>query len=134
MQLNPYLTFDGNAAEALEFYAKTLGGEVASLMRYGEMPEQGMINDQNRNLVAHGNVTFAGGQIHASDNGGWMDFQGHHGVTLQIAESDPDRAAALFDALADGGEVTMAFQKTFWARGFGTCKDRFGVPWMVNCE
>lgn len=134
MQLNPYLTFNGNAAEALDFYARTLGGEVDSLMRYGEMPEQGFVNDQNRDLVAHGHVTFAGGEIHASDNGGWMEFQGHHGVTLQISESDLDTAAALFASLAEEGEVTMAFDKTFWARGFGTCKDRFGVAWMVNCE
>jgi PhnB protein len=40
----------------------------------------------------------------------------------------------IFNALADGGQVTMPFAKTFWSPGFGIFTDRFGTPWMINCE
>ncbi|MDU8912019.1 VOC family protein [Aestuariicoccus sp. MJ-SS9] len=132
MRLNPYLSFGGNAATALHFYARVLDGEVASLMKMADMPDQSWVTDANREMLAHGHVTFEGGEIHASDMPGAEG--GYRGVTLQINCGDPARGKALFDRLAEGGEVTMAFAETFWAKGFGTCTDRFGVPWMVNCQ
>lgn len=132
MQLNPYISFGANALEALEFYAKALDGEVASAMKMGDMPDQSWVNDENRHLLAHGHVEFDGGEIHASGMPG--PPPAYDGVTLQISCPDPARGKELFDRLADGGEVTMAFAETFWAKGFGTLKDRYGVAWMVNCQ
>ncbi len=56
------------------------------------------------------------------------------GISVSIALNDRDKGERIFNALADGGTTTMPFQKTFWASGFGMCIDRFGIPWMVNCE
>jgi PhnB protein len=56
------------------------------------------------------------------------------GFNVAVDITDPDEAGRAFRALAEGGTVTMPFQQTFWAHRFGMCTDRFGIPWMINCE
>ncbi len=63
-----------------------------------------------------------------------MPFEGFKGFSLTVQRKGVEAGAALFQALSEGGQVTMPFAKTFWAEGFGMLVDRFGVPWMVNCE
>jgi len=63
-----------------------------------------------------------------------MPFEGYKGFTLSVQGDDVDAGRATFDALAEGGKVTMPYAPTFWAAGFGMLVDKFGVPWMVNVE
>ena len=61
-------------------------------------------------------------------------YQKPEGLSISLSYKDVKEGERVFNALADGGTVKMAFQKTFWALGFGMCIDKFGIPWMVNCE
>lgn len=135
MQLNPYITFDGNGAEAMAYYAEILDGEIASSMTFGEMPDSpGWVSDENKDRLAHGTVSFAGGNIMVSDTAGFEPFKGYAGVTLQVSVDSFAEGEALFAKIAADGEVRMAYAATFWAAGFGMCNDKFGVSWMVNCD
>ncbi|RYZ10759.1 MAG: VOC family protein [Comamonadaceae bacterium] len=138
MQLDCYLSFDGNCEEALNFYAQCLGGKVSTLMRYDSMPgDSGMpVPAGYGSKILHGTVEAEGAQIMASDvppeMGGGGKFSGFS-VSVWI-KGDVARARQVFDALADGGQVTMAFAPPFWGGHFGALVDRFGVPWMVSTE
>ncbi len=134
MQLFPYLTFDGNAAQAAAFYADVAGSPAPEIMRFGDMPDQPWVTDEIKDRVAHTRVAFAGTHIMISDTMGNEPFPGHSGFSINISMDTVEDGEALFNMLADGGEVTMEWAPTFWAKGFGTCRDRFGVAWMVNVE
>lgn len=131
MDLNPYLTFNGNLAEAFEFYAETLGGEVTVLQRFSDMPGAEDMPAEMHDKVMHGELRLGGRKLMGSDNAG-PDFVPPASVHLQTGWTDAARAAEVFAALSAGGEVIMPFAETFWSPGFGICRDRFGVPWMVN--
>lgn len=133
MPLNPYLTFDGDCEAALRHYADIFGTEVTMLQRLGAMPDTSMVPKGAEHRIAHGRVAIADGTLMASDTMG-QPHEGFHGFTLQVEAAHVDEGRALFDRLAGGGEVSMPFEPTFWAAGFGMCRDKFGVPWMVNVE
>ena len=134
MKLNPYLTFAGKAEEAMTFYAGALDGTVTGAMRFGEMPKEDQFPGMDPNGMAHIRVDFANGDsLMASDDPN-PDHAGFHNVTLQTAWDTPEGAKVAFDKLAAGGEVIMPCDKTFWARAFGMCRDKYGVRWMVNCD
>ncbi|WP_172293049.1 VOC family protein [Pseudoruegeria sp. HB172150] len=134
MELNPYLTFDGNCEEALTFYAGVFGGEITSLMRFSDMPDTEWVTDENKSMVAHASLQLGDREILASDTGGMSPHKGFSGVTLQTGWPTVEEGKAIFDKLSEGGKVEMDFAETFWAKGFGMCRDRFGVGWMVNCD
>lgn len=136
MQIDCYLSFSGNCEEALNFYAKCLGGEVSTLMRYEGSPMDNEKLPANwKQKVLHGNVTAEGAQIMGSDMPPGMPLAGYNGMTVSLWVKDGvKRAREVFDALAQGGQVTMPFAPPFWGGHFGMVKDRFGVPWMVSCE
>ena len=133
MKISPYLTFDGTARAAATRYAEIFGVKIEMMMSFGEMPPQDWVTDANRDRIAHARVDIGTDQLMISDTAGLEPFGGHSGHAINIVLEDFDHARALFEALADGGETTMDFQKTFWAKGFGICRDKFGVSWMVNC-
>jgi PhnB protein len=135
MQLDCYLSFGGNAEEALNFYAQCLGGQ-ATFMRYEGSPADKDLPPGWKNKVLHGTVNADGAQIMGSDvppsMGGGGRFEGFS-VSVYIKQ-DVNRARQVFDALGAGGKVTMPFDKPFWGGHFGMVVDKFGVPWMVSCE
>jgi PhnB protein len=133
MQVQSYLFFDGNCEQAIEFYKKALGAQVEMLMRYKEAPQPpppGMVPPGYENKVMHSSFRIGETTVMASD-----DCTGHPkfgGFSLSIAVADSAAAERVFNALADGGKVTMPLAKTFWSPRFGMLADRFGVHWMVN--
>lgn len=133
MQINPYLTFDGNAREAMEFYHAILGGSL-TVTSFGDMPPQDWVTDDNRHLVANAQLRFGDHVLMASDSAGFSEFRGHSGFDIQLGIDDLEAARTAYERLAEGGSRIMDFAPTFWAAGFGTLRDRFGVPWMVNCD
>lgn len=134
MKLSPYLTFDGTAREAITFYGDVFGSDIQMMQTFGEMPAQDWVNDGNKDRLAHARIDIGDAQLMVSDSAGFEPFAGHAGHAINVSLADLDAARTLFDRLAEGGTVTMPFAETFWAKGFGTCRDRFGVSWMVNCE
>ena len=133
MPIQPYLFFDGRCEEALEFYRKALGAEVTMMMRFNESPDPpppGMIPPGSESKVMHASFRIGDAEVLASDGRcfGKPEFRG---FSLSLTVASEAEAERVFSALAEGGEVQMPLGKTFFARSFGTVKDRFGVSWMV---
>ena len=133
MPIQPYLFFDGRCEEAIEFYKKTLGATVEMLMRFKDSPEPhppGMLPPGSENKVMHAYLQIGESKVMASDGqcSGRPSFQG---FSLSLMVRDEAEAERLFKALADGGQVQMPLEKTFFSPRFGMVEDRFGVSWMV---
>jgi PhnB protein len=79
----------------------------------------------------HSALNLPSGRLMAADDSTGDDGP-KVGIAVAVAGPNPERAKEIFEALAEGGEVTMPFAATFWSKGFGACTDRFGVPWMVD--
>jgi PhnB protein len=133
MDVAPYLNFQGECAAAFAFYEKCLGGRIESLQTFGESPMTDQVPADWRGKVLHARLVVGDKALLGSDAppGRYNTPQG-----MMVSLSLPRLADAerIFGALADGGKVTMPFQKTFWSPGFGMAVDRFGIPWIVNCD
>jgi PhnB protein len=130
--VQPYLFFGGRCEEAIEFYRKTLGAEVVMLTRFKEAPEpQPGLPECFEEKVMHATLRIGETMLMASDGRceGEANFEG---FSLSITVPDEPEAERIFAALSEGGLVTMALDKTFWAPKFGMLQDRFGVGWMVS--
>ena len=132
MKLNPYLHFDGDAEEALNFYKNALGGEIAMLSRYGDSPMP--TDDDWKNKLMHSRLIFDGNMIMISDSFKGMGAKKEGNVQLNIDVESIDKINEVFAKMAEGGKVTMELQDTFWGARFGMLKDKFGVDWMFNHE
>ena len=128
-----YLFFNGRCEEALEYYRNALGAEVEMLSRFKDAPEPGMAQPGMENKVMHASFRIGETLVMASDGRGDGQLR-FEGFSLAITVPDEEKADKLFNALADGGKVTMPLEKTFWAPKFGMLEDRFGVGWMVSLE
>ena len=130
---NPYLVFDGTAAQAMPFYQRVLGGKL-DVMTFAQMPdaEQQKMCATAADRVMHAMLSFDGGQLMASDTMEGQPYEGMKGFALTVNKDTATEAEQVFAALAEGGQVTMPIAPTFWAERFGMCTDRFGTPWMVN--
>jgi PhnB protein len=129
--VQPYLNFNGNCEEAINFYKDVLGGELLFIQRYGESPMSGMADD---NKVMHCTLKIGDSHIMASDNPEGQPASVGSNISLAIGSNDPAGAESMFNKLADGGSVTMPMQQTFWAERFGMLTDKFGINWMFNCD
>ena len=130
--LDSYLFFDGNCAEAMRFYERTLGGKMEMVMTYGQSPEPENCPAGAENLVMHASMKLGDRTLMASDVPPSMGPKPMAGFALSLAYDSAEEARRVFDALAQGGSVTMPMTKTFWAETFGMLTDRFGTPWMVG--
>ncbi len=131
-QLDVYLTFDGNCAEAMRFYERTLGGKLETLMTFGESPMADQCPAGAEDRVMHARLNLGDRALMASDAMVDQPYEGMKNVSLTLLYSTVAEAERIFGVLAEGGQITMPFQKTFWSQGFGMVVDRFGTPWMVN--
>jgi len=132
MQLNPYLTFNGNCEEAFNFYAKCLRGELALVQRFGDTPGCEGMPASYRDKIMHVRLQLGDQVLMASDNHPDHPFDGIKGCSIALSVDQADEADRIFNELAQGGVVVMPMQETFWAKRFGMVNDRFGVPWMIN--
>ena len=132
MQVNPYLTFDGNCGAALKFYQKVLGAQIEETFPYGEGNPEMKTPPGWQDKIMHARITIDGEIVMASDAPPGH-FQKPQGFSVSLQVEDPADAERRFKALSEGGTVTMPFGQTFFSKGFGMCVDQFGIPWMVNC-
>ena len=130
-QLDAYLFFDGTCADAMRFYERTLRGKL-SLMTHAESPMAAQTPPGSANRILHARLELDGHVLMASDSMVGHPYEGMKGFSLSLTYPTAADAQKVFDALVQGGKVTMPLQKTFWAEGFGMLVDRFGTPWMVG--
>ena len=133
MDFEPYLFFSGNCEEALNFYKGIFGGEISEIMRWKDAPgDAGLPTDQG-NKVMHSTFKSPSVNFMASDARPTTQY-GVGRISLSIATKDVAEGKRVFDSLANGGEVEMPFDKTFWGAMFGMLTDKYGIDWMVNCQ
>ena len=143
--LTPYLSFGGNTREAFAFYEQSLGAKIQTMMSYADMPVSaapapsdagcGEGPPPSGNGIMHACLALPGGaMLFASDTPPGLPYEGVKGVMLALQYDTIDQAHSAFNALSQGGQVTMPLAPAFWAKTFGMLTDRFGVSWAVNGE
>jgi PhnB protein len=130
-QLTAYLIFGGNCAEAMRFYQRALGGKL-DLLTHGDSPIAAQTPPGSANLIMHARLVNDGLVLMASDSMVGEPYEGMKGFSVSLVYPAAAEARKAFDALAQGGRVTLPMGKTFWSEAFGMVTDRFGTPWMVN--
>ena len=133
MQLNPYLTFSGQCEAAFKFYEKVFGGKIEAMMTFGSSPMAEQTPPEWRNKIMHARMSVGGKTLMASDAPPDR-YEAMKGIMVTLGIDDPGEAERIFRALSERATIQMPIQKTFWAERFGMLVDKFGTPWMVNCE
>lgn len=139
-QVSTYLNFPGNTEEAFLFYKSVFGGEFSGngIARFKDIPPGDMppVAEADQNLVMHVELPILGGhKIMGTDAPESMGFKVVAGNNMHINLETDTRAETvkIFDALSAGGKISMALQDTFWGAYFGSCTDKYGINWMLNC-
>ena len=133
MKINSYLYFKGQCEAAFTFYAQCLGGQLGAMFRYAGTPLANQVPADWSDKIMHGSVTLGGQELSGADVApdGYEEPKGFS-LSLQITSTiDAER---IFHELARDGRVVLPLEKTFWAARFGMLVDRFGIPWLINCE
>jgi PhnB protein len=132
LQLQPYVFFYGRCEEALEFYKKAFGGNYEA-MRNSESPMADQVSPDFKNKIMHASFTAPGVSFFASDGREGKTVDPDEGnISLALNATDRAQGERVFNALAEGGKVTMALDDAFWGGRFGMVQDRFGIEWMFT--
>ena len=133
MKLLTYLNYGGNCRQAFEFYARHLGGKITMLMTHGELPDPSKVSPGRKDAVLHaridlGETTVLGADIPPER------FQPMRSAYLTLLVSSDDEAERVYTLLAEGGQIFMPMEETFFAHRFAMLRDRFGTSWMLIHE
>ncbi len=133
MHVNAYLNFNGNCREAFEFYARCFGAKIVMMQTHGESPMAAKTPAHWKDAIVHARLEIGDTILMASDSPPeyYKPQQGFY-VSLQL--DDVKHADKIFQGLSENGKIEMPLGQTFWAERFGMVIDRFGIPWMVNCN
>ena len=136
MAVSPYLYFNGNCREAIEFYADVFGIENPHIMAFGDVPPAPSFRfpDEAKNLVIHARLDVLGSSIMFSDVFPGLPFTHGNNIGLALVTADADEVQRLYDRLKEGGKVTMELQETFWSKRYGMVRDKFGIEWKVSLD
>ncbi|MEV7227992.1 MULTISPECIES: VOC family protein [Polymorphospora] len=127
--LNPYLSFDGDARQAMEFYERVFGGTLM-MNTYGEF---GAPDPAAADKVMHARLDTSGGfTLMGADHPPGEDYRPGNNLSVSLSGDDADELRGYWAKLSEGGNVSVPLEKQMWGDEFGTCQDRFGVTWMVN--
>jgi PhnB protein len=133
MKVRTYLNYGGNCAEAFRFYEQNLGAKIGMLMTFAQAPDQSQAQQMDPNAVLHAQLAIGDTQIMASDVAPDR-FQPMRSAYICYSVDSDAEAERVYGLLAEGGEVFMPMQETFFASRFGQLRDRFGTSWMVIHE
>jgi PhnB protein len=132
MAFYPYLFLKGNCRQAFTRYQEIFGGELF-MMKMSDAPLDEEPPAGQGDLILHAALKVDGGLLMASD-----DPTGKvgpiEGISVSFSSTDSAEVTRVFEALAEGGEITQPLAKTFFSPAFGMCVDRFGTPWMLSVE
>lgn len=138
-KLNPYLTFKGNCEEAFNFYKSIFGGEFQFIGRYRDVPEKdrSTFPSEGDEKIMHVSLpineeTILMGCDSLEAYGQATEFGNN--ISLSLTPDSKLEADRLFNGLSAGGQIKMTMNETFWGAYFGVFTDKFGVPWIINCE
>ena len=128
-RLNPYISFDGNARDAMQFYEGVFGGDLA-ISTFGEL---GASDSPDADKVMHGMLeTSSGFTLMGADTPSHLEHNPGNNISVSLSGDDGDELRGYWDKLSDGGTVTVPLEKQVWGDEFGMVIDRFGIAWMVN--
>jgi PhnB protein len=128
-RLNPYISFAGNARQAMEFYNSVFGGTL-TMNTFGEYGAQ---DSAIADKIMHAQLeTDNGFTLMTSDTPPGMEHKPGTNISISLSGDDADQLRGYWEKLSDGGTVTTALEKQMWGDEFGSCVDRFGIPWLVN--
>jgi PhnB protein len=133
MQMTTYLSFNGQCEAAFKLYEEQLGGKLGPIFRYAGSPMANQVPADWQDKIMHGSLTV-GEQVLMGGDVAPDRYEAPRGFSLSLQTPDAAEAERVFHALAKDGKVTMPLEKTFWAERFGMLVDRFGIPWLINCE
>ena len=133
MQVNPYLSFNGQCEAAFRCYERCLGARLGPIFRYAGSPMADQAPADWQDKVMHGCVTV-GGQVLMGGDVAPDRYEEPKGFSLSVQIKSTTEAERVFHELSKGGRVVVPLEKTFWAARFGMLVDRFGIPWLINCE
>jgi PhnB protein len=128
-RLNPYISFAGDARQAMEFYASVFGGNL-DLRTFGDYGAPGELADN----IMHGQLdTDSGFTLMGADAAPGTEREpGNNNMAVSLSGDDTDLLRGYWEKLTDGGTVSLPLEKQMWGDEFGMCTDKFGIPWMVN--
>ena len=134
----PYLTFNGNTEEALNYYKSVLGGEIVSISRFKDAPPMDGVEmtEESLNLVMNAvyvineYITLMASDGHPS----YDEVPFGQNISLAITADSKEEVDTFFEGLSADGIITMPLEDTFWGAYFGMCEDKFGVNWMINFD
>jgi PhnB protein len=128
-RLNPYISFDGNAREAMEFYARVFGGTL-TLSTFGEFASQ---DAPHADKIMHGMLETDGGfALMGADTPPGMDHNPGSNIAVSLSGDDADELRGYWQRLSSEGSVSVPLERQMWGDEFGMCVDPFGIAWMVN--
>ncbi len=136
MAINIYLTFNGNCREAAEFYAEVFKTEKPEIMTFGESPQSPdfELPAEAKDLVLHTRLNINGSNIMFSDTFPGSPFTEGNNISLAFVSNEEDTVKSTFNALKEGGKVSMDLQETFWSKCYGSLRDKFGIEWQFSHE
>jgi PhnB protein len=128
-RLTPYLSFDGTARAALEYYQEVFGGTL-TVNTFGEF---GAATGPEADNIMHGRLETASGYtIMGADTPPGAKVTPGSSITMSLSGDDSDALSGYWAKLSDSGTVSVPFEKQMWGDVFGMCTDKFGIGWMVN--
>jgi len=131
---HPYLFFGGNCRQAFERYHEIFGGEPFVMTMAGAPPGDHPVPPGKEHLVIHAALKADDFLLMGSDDLMAESFGPVQGMMVSYSTPDAGEAKRVFEALAEGGNVTQPLMETFFSPAFGLCTDHFGTPWMVSAE
>jgi len=136
MQVTPYLTYTGQCEEAFKFYEQCFNGKIVMMLTHGEAPTADQISPDWHKMIMHARLELDGQALMGSDSPPEYRAEGEemNGFYVSLSIDDPAEAERIYNALAENGKINMPLQQTFWSYRFAMLVDRFGTPWMINCE
>jgi PhnB protein len=133
MQIVPYLNFNGQCEPAFKFYEQCLGGKIVAMFTFGGTPAAEHVGPESQDRIMHARLVVGDAVLMGSDSPPEL-FRAPEGQYVSLMVDTPAEAERIYKALAEGGQVRMPLEETFWASRFAMLVDRFGTPWMINCE
>ena len=131
MTMRTYVNYPGTCAEAFRYYETHLGGKIGMLMTHAQSPGPNRVPPELKDGVLHARISIGGTELMGADI---PNAQPMRSAYLSLSVDSDAEAKRIFAALADGGEVFMPLQETFFASQFAQLRDRFGINWMIMCE
>jgi PhnB protein len=133
MKASTVLSFKGDCEAAFKFYEEHLGGQPGPIFRYAGSPMADSVPEEWGDKIMHGSIVVGDLLLMGSDVL-MKQYEEPKGFSLSLQISDTAEAERIYNALVPDGTVLMPLEKTFWAARFGSVVDRFGIPWLINCE